>query len=168
MMHLKKIIDDFYSKELERFPESGVLEALYQIDIWDNLNDYEKVDKRKNKLVYYEKHSLLSPKELAYEVSIIKVTEIILFFLKNTENDFCEIENINGLDAYIFRIRNLLFCEKTLINRNMSFKHINHVLLELIDPLIEQIKNTNEYKKYNLDVFILEYKKMIDLNLLMK
>jgi hypothetical protein len=163
MMDIRKIIDTFYTKELDWFPESGSLEALYQMEIWDNLNGYEKVDKIKSKIYYYEKHSLISKKEFDYEEAVIKVTEFILSFLQKIEDNFRELESIKGLDAYIFRIRNLLFCEKALINRNISLRYINHVLLELLEPLIEKIKGVKEYEIYGLDEFLNEYKNMLNL-----
>jgi hypothetical protein len=163
MMNIRKIIDTFYTKKLDWFPESGSLEALYQMEIWDNLNDYEKVDKIKSKIYYYEKHSLISKKEFDYEEAVIKVTEFILSFLKKTENDFHDLKDVKGNKAYVFRIRNLLYCEKIYINRNLSLRHINHVLLELLEPLIDKIKGVKEYEIYGLDEFLNEYKNMLNL-----
>jgi hypothetical protein len=163
MTDLKIIIDNFYGDNLDMFSEKGVLEALHKMETWDKLTDYEKVEKRKSSFNYYKNHSLSSEKRLNYEESVIKITDFIMFFLRETENSFQNLQDLKGNEASVFRIRNLLYCEKILINRNISFKSINHVLLELLEPLFEKIKGTKEFEIYGFEEFLKEYVNMIDL-----
>ena len=57
----------------------------------------------------------------------------------------------------------LLYCEIKLINKNISYKHINPIPYEIFEPLIEKVKDTEEYKLYKLDELFKEYKEMYDL-----
>ena len=64
---------------------------------------------------------------------------------------------------YIDRLFVLLYCEIKLINKNISYKNINHIPYEIFEPLIEKVKDTEEYKLYKLDELFKEYKEMYDL-----
>ena len=55
------------------------------------------------------------------------------------------------------------FCKKELVNQYESFKRIGHVPFEIFEPLIEKVKDTQEYKQYRLDELFEEYKKMYQL-----
>lgn len=74
-----------------------------------------------------------------------------------------EIEEENIIDNYLFRINNLLYCEKFLINNVISYKMINHIPYEIFEPLIEKINESKEYEKYKLGELFKEYKNMINL-----
>ncbi len=160
---IKNILDNFYSYDLDLFPERGVLEALYSREIWDKLSDNEKVSKSRSRLESYKVHSLKSNKVIEYEETVIKIAELILFFYNETESRYKDLKEIGGVHLYLFRIRNLLYCELKVINRNISLRVINHVLLEIIEPLINNVSESNEYKEYRLDEFVFEYKKMFQL-----
>ena len=73
------------------------------------------------------------------------------------EADICSFE------GFFFRIKAMLFCEKELVNQYESFKRIGHVPFEIFEPLIEKVKDTQEYKQYRLDELFEEYKKMYQL-----
>lgn len=163
MIDLKKMIDDLYSDDLDKFQEKGVLEALHQIEIWDKLNDYEKVIMRKERLNYYKKHSLIPSLRIEYEEIVVSVTERILRFLENTENLLHDSTVDGEVTKYLLRIKNLLYCEKEFINRNPPLKYVNHVLLDFFLPLIEKVKESKEYEIYKLEPLFVEYQRMVKL-----
>ncbi len=66
-------------------------------------------------------------------------------------------------NEFLFRIKSMLFCEKEFIFQYEKFNRIGHVPYEIFEPLIEKVKDTEEYKLYKLDELFKEYKKMYDL-----
>ncbi|AYN03303.1 hypothetical protein [Flavobacterium sp. 140616W15] len=154
-----------YDSSAELFTEKGFLDAVIYIKEWSSLTDIEKIKKRKNRLKYNEIHfneTIQEKKKYDYEKSVIKTSELIMLFMEKTDI-FLDIEMKNISNNYLFRISNLLYCEKFLINNHLSYKMINHVPYEIFEPLIEKINKSQEYKEYGLEGLFKEYKKMTKL-----
>ena len=96
-------------------------------------------------------------KNLEYEKALVSLVDSILN-LKGEKQRFYK------KNVFFFRIINLLYCEKELALYPISIKNIKgHVPFEIFEPLIEKVKDTQEYKQYRLDELFEEYKKMYQL-----
>ena len=92
-----------------------------------------------------------------YENLVFLLTLGINNFLKSCHIDF------TTSNEFLFRIKSMLFCEKEFIFQYEKFNRIGHVPYEIFEPLIEKVKDTEEYKLYKLDELFETYKKMYDL-----
>ena len=152
-LNLQKKRDEYQKKGLDFFEEMCALDAIIKINEWDNMSDREKIDERKKKYDYYDYHFHISL-DKKYEQSIINLSFSIINFLTTYP--------LKGSN-YIDRLFVLLYCEIKLINKNISYKNINHIPYEIFEPLIEKVKDKEEYKLYKLDELFKEYKEMYDL-----
>ena len=153
-LNLQKKRDEYQEKGLDFFEEMCALDAIIKINEWDNMSDREKIAERKKKYDYYEYHFHISLDKKKYEKSIINISFLIINFLT--------IYPLKGSN-YIDRLFVLLYCEIKLINKYIPYKNINHIPYEIFEPLIEKVKDTEEYKLYKLEELFKEYKKMYDL-----
>jgi hypothetical protein len=155
-----KTISKIYEGEISLYSEKGILDGIILIQNWEKLNDQEKIDYRKNKLKYYMLHFNDSEHEKLknnYEESVILVSELILKLLNTYKiNSLFDVKN-----NYFNRLYLILYCELTLINKNISFKSINHIPIIIFEPLIELISSSKFYYLYNLDNLFKEYNNMI-------
>lgn len=163
-MELNYLAELYRSQKLGETDEVVHLQGLARIKRWFSLSDSEKQELRKS----YLRSTKINFKEeegLDYVEQSIKVTDYILeFFSKVNYANIKVNEMTSELEKNIFRIYNMLWCEKEYIlylENPRSTK--THVHFEIFSPIIEKIITTKEFSEYKLDVLFKEYKKMIEL-----
>ena len=157
-------INKIYNQYRLEFEHSGNEESIINLLLkqkeWNLLDDDQKLIKRKRYLLDFEKYFIYNEKRkrvFLYENLVFQTYLKIKDSLNIIEAD------ISSFEGFFFRIKSMLFCEKELVNQYESFKRIGHVPFEFFEPLIEKVKDTQEYKQYRLDELFEEYKKMYQL-----
>lgn len=138
--------------------EMSIIHLLIKQKDWDTLDDEQKNTKRKGYLEDFEKYFLDNNKQrvFQYELSVFQLTLKINNFL----NTYCTDDISN---EFLFRIKSMLFCEKEFVNQYEKINKVGHIPYEIFEPLIEKVKDTEEYKLYKLDELFVAYKKMYQL-----
>lgn len=145
-----------YSTQYINAEELMYLQTVEKFKKWNLMNDLKKQEHRKEYIKMKDIH-FYDEKNLEYEKTLVSLIDSIL----NLNKKYPEISQ---KDIYFFRIINLLYCEKELVLYPINIRGVRgHVPYEIFEPLIEKVKNTEEYKLYKLDVLFEEYKKMYDL-----
>ena len=144
-----------YSTQYINTEELMYLQIVEKLKKWNLMNDLEKQENRKEYIKMKDVHFYYE-KNLEYEKALVSLVDSIL-------NLKGEKQRLYKKNVFFFRIINLLYCEKELVNQYESFKRIGHVPFEIFEPLIEKVKDTQEYKQYRLDELFEEYKKMYQL-----
>ena len=142
--------------------EESIINLLLKQKEWSLLDDEQKNIRRKKYLQDFEKHFIYSEKKrviFLYESLVFQISLKIKDLLDIIDTD----TNISTFEGAFFRIKSMLFCEKELINQYESFNRIGHIPYEIFEPLIEKVKDTQEYKQYKLDNLFERYKRMYDL-----
>ena len=159
-----KLINDVYNQHQLDFKNSGneesIIDLLLRQKEWNILDDEQKNVKRKYYLEDFKKYFLYDKKQqkiFQYENLVFLLTLGINNFLKSCHIDF------TTSNEFLFRIKSMLFCEKEFIFQYEKFNRIGNVPYEIFEPLIEKVKDTEEYKLYKLDELFETYKKMYDL-----
>ena len=159
-----KLINDVYNQHQLDFKnlgnEESIIDLLLRQKKWNILDDEQKNVKRKYYLEDFKKYFLYDKKQqkiFQYENLVFLLTLGINNFLKSCHIDF------TTSNEFLFRIKSMLFCEKEFIFQYEKFNRIGHVPYEIFEPLIEKVKDTEEYKLYKLDELFETYKKMYDL-----
>jgi hypothetical protein len=134
--------------------EVRLLEALYETQQWSKLNDKEKQEVRRKKNKFNIAHGLApqQKKIFEYEESVIQLVDFIIEFIPKADILFVKAEAIKESDELIlfFRLRNMLFCEKEFVNRLPDIKIVGHVPFEVVKPILDKLRDTEFYFKYNL------------------
>lgn len=160
-MELNKIIQ-VYSSNYINSDELLYLQIVEKVQLWSQSDDFEKQTIRKNYLQMIEIHFSFQ-ESLNYERIVIELTDKFLDFLCLTEYKFDDY-SVNEVRFLFFRIRNLIYCEKELLFMKERVSSIKmHIPVFILEPLIEQVKDTEEYKKYKLGELLETYKKMYSL-----
>ena len=145
-----------YSTQYINAEELMYLQIVEKLKKWNLMNDLEKQQNRKEYIKMKDVHFYYE-KNLEYEKALVSLVDSIL-------NLKGEKQRLYKKNVFFFRIINLLYCEKELALYPISIKNVKgHVPFEIFEPLIEKVKDTQEYKQYRLDELFEEYKKMYQL-----
>ncbi|RRJ86922.1 hypothetical protein EG240_15670 [Paenimyroides tangerinum] len=140
--------------------EISMLNFLESIEKWNSLNKDEKLEYRRKDMLYTEKHfnnDLIQEKKYTY----LKLVYEMHFSLKKILDSVSFNEKVFILEnQYLFRLYSMFYCEIELICMYKDLKKIGHIPLFILKPLIEQVKDTEEYKKYKLHELFETYEKM--------
>ncbi|WP_177764711.1 hypothetical protein [Flavobacterium sp. I3-2] len=142
--------------------EKSFLWFLESIERWNSLSKNEKLEYRRKDMLYTEKHfnnDLIQEKKYTY---LKLVYEIHLSF-KNILDNIHFNKNFHIDSQYLFRLYSMFFCEIEFLCMYKDLKKIGHIPVFILEPLIEQVKDTEEYKKYKLGELLETYKKMYSL-----
>lgn len=164
-MHDLKNILETYKKENINPDEIMFIEMIDKYKSWQLMTDEEKFqDKKQSHLVNikFDGFSL----EIEYEKQIIIFLEKLLFFLRNInkQESFREYLSLNEENKILFRIYYLLYSEKELLLYTRSSKGTKvHIPFKTFEDLINQIKFTSLYKKYELKKLFEDYSLLLEL-----
>lgn len=158
-------IKNFYKKENISEKELEYIEIGYKYLEWKFMTDEDKLKEREGYLLISDKlDNEINTIELQYEKVSLLTLKFILNFLKNTQNEFEKYDQFKNAQKIFFRIYNLIFIEKELLLFSRSIRGTKiHIPYEIFEPLIEKVKDTEEYKLYKLDELFVEYRKMYQL-----
>lgn len=158
-MDLLNILDFYTSSKLvdETSLEKRMLSMLYDLKVWQNLSDEEKQNRRRKNLKVDQQN--FSQEEyynniITYEEKVVHLTDLILNFLDQVSDMFdnpTKLEALNEQGLHLFRLHNILLCEKEMINRLPKIKQIGHVPFEIIKPIIQKLISSKFYNLYKLD-----------------
>ena len=140
--------------------EKSFLWFFESLEAWNNLSDYEKLDKRKKDLRDFETFFIRdeqSEKIFNYEKLVCAVHDMIHDILKNDQ------KQTDWDNEYFFRIKSMLYCEYKFLNQFDKIKKIGHVPFFIFEPLIKEIETSQQYKEFELDRLFERYKKMYEL-----
>jgi|GEM_PF-3955379 len=158
MDNLKNVLE-IYKKENIDIDEIMFIEMIDKYKSWQLMTDEEKLqDKKQSNLINikFDGFSL----EIVYEKQIIIFLEKVLFFLRNIDEQgfFCEYLSLNEENKILFRIYYLLYSEKELLLHTRSSRGTKvHIPIKTFEGLINQIKFTSLYEKYNLKNLFEDY-----------
>jgi len=160
IVSINKIYNQYQLEFKHSGNEESIINLLLKQKEWSLLDDEQKNIKRKKYLQDFEKHFIYNEKKRG-----IFLYESLVFQIYLKIKDLLDIidTDISSFEGAFFRIKSMLFCEKELINQYESFNRIGHIPYEIFEPLIEKVKDTQEYKQYRLDELFEEYKKMYQL-----
>lgn len=164
MDNLKNVIE-IYKKENINHDEIMFIEMIDKYKSWQLMSDEEKLqDKKQLNLINikFDGFSL----EIEYEKQIIVFLEKVLLFLRsiNEQEIFSKYFSLNEEDKILFRIYYLLYSEKELLLHTRSSRGTKvHIPLKTFEDLINQIKFTSLYQKYNLKRLFEDYSLLLGL-----
>lgn len=155
-INIKEIINFYSDQNITdgTSMEMRMLNTLHSLEIWKRLDDKERQSTRREKLVQYKIKSLVGryKNALAYEEKVLNLIDEIICFLEKTQASFLDIKALNKKEElYLFRLRNMLICEKEMVNRLPKIKYVGHVPIEIVQPLFDALKNTGFNRVYNLE-----------------
>ncbi|MFM9403413.1 hypothetical protein ACKLNQ_15975 [Myroides odoratimimus] len=133
MMDLVKVLEKYKGNHLEYFTEIGIINALLFIREWDDMSIEDKLKKRIELFEYYEIYFNSTNKEIIvrnYERLIIKLSKLLIEFLGI---------NLEKYSHEINRIRVMFYCELESLNKNYSYKLINHIPFSILEDLKDKI-----------------------------
>lgn len=157
MIDLVEVLNGYSENNVEYGVESSFIKGLLLLRDWDTLSDEDKINKRKERLKYYKKHFNLTEGEIRmrnYEESVVNLSELIILFLKNSFDE-CSSE--------FDRIKVMLYCELFNLNKNYSYRIINHIPFFVLLELKGKLTNLEEFNKYELDILFSCYQEMYKL-----
>lgn len=172
MKNTKDIIDFYASQEIigSNSAEFRLLEGIYKLQTWNKLSDQEKLESRRRDVNWYK---VKFPKEdyhklTSYEDAMINLLELIIAFLGSTDSmfhRFTETAEHAENDTLLFRLRNMLACEKEAALRLPQAKNNGHVPFEVVLPLFRQLEDSGHYLKYGLHKLKLAFENCWNLHL---
>jgi hypothetical protein len=148
--------------------ETRMLGLLYDLQEWNKLDDSGKYRKRSETLKLYK---VKFPDDyrsiIIYEEKVLEMVSLINSFLDATEKRFSDVnsyDNLSGDDFYLFRLRNILYCEKEMVNRMPKIENTGHVPSQIVTPIFEKLRNSECYTFYKLRDIDILYFEVIDLH----
>lgn len=160
MIDLVEVLNVYSKNNVEYGVESSFIKVVLLLRDWDTLSDVDKINLRKERLKYYKKHFNSTEEEIKmrnYEESVVNLSELIILFFKNSFDE-CSNE--------VDRIKVMLYCELFSINKNYSYKMINHIPFFILLELKGKLTCLEEFNKYELDTLFSCYQEMYKLFLL--
>ena len=159
-MNLDYLAELYRSQSIGEIDELMHLQWLRKVKNWLSKTDEEKLERRKS----YLRTTKIQFKEedgLEYVEQSIIVIDYILEFLAQADYSDLKFEGcVTEVEKFIFRIYNMLWCEKEYIlyMENPRATKV-HVSMDVFQPLITKIEGTKEYANYNLIYFLKSTKK---------
>jgi hypothetical protein len=167
---IKEVIDLYCSHDSLGVTsmETRMLDLLYDIQEWNKLDDNGKYRERSKTLEFYKaKFSDDYRSIIIYEEKVLRLLRLIINFLDVTEDKFSDVSHVNSLSAddfYLFRLRNMLYCEKEMVNRMPKIENTGHVPSQIVNPIFEKLRNSECYVFYKLHDIDILYSEVIDLH----
>ncbi|MDR0228429.1 MAG: hypothetical protein LBI72_05125 [Flavobacteriaceae bacterium] len=159
---IKKYRDNNFS---DTGGEMSFLWYLEDIEEWNSLTREEKLEYRRKYILYFEKHFMydeIQEKKHNYMKLIYEVQTKMLECLSDI--DSYQIDSKEN--EYWYRLNAMFYWEVESIFMFKNFKKIGHIPLFIFEPLIERVKKTDMYIKYEIEELFIKYQKMYELFLL--
>lgn len=160
-MTITDILEEYDNRNFDNVGgERSFLWFFESLESWNNLSDYEKLDKRKKDLRDFETFFIRdeqSEKIFNYEKLVCSVHNTIHNILKKDQKQPA------WDNEYFFRVKSMLYCEYKFLNQFDKIKKIGHVPFFIFEPLIKEIETFQEYKEFELNGLFERYRKMYEL-----
>lgn len=147
----------------------AIVQYFKRIEEWQSLPLLKRMEQRKGMLVHFIKCKEAYPEKLIpYTKLVIELGDLIIDFIKKVEHLFInrsETMKMSKEDITLYRFHAFLYCELFSINKEEKIEKNRHTLTELIiDPLLNELKETKYYEKYNLEEIELANKSVMELH----
>lgn len=162
-MKIKEIILKYRDNSFsDNGGEMSFLWYLEDIQEWNLLTREEKLEYRRKDMLYFYKHfkdDEIQEKKYMYMKLIYEIQAKMMKCLSDIDSYQIDLKE----NEYWYRLNAMFYCEVESICMFRKLNRIGHLPLFIFEPLIEEVKKTEMYIKYEIEELFIKYREMYEL-----